>query len=78
MAEHLITTDEVAPFILDDALVQTDSTRAAAILDVLHELSGERQIIVFSQEDDVLEWAKATLRGPRDRLVELDLGLVGA
>ena len=71
MAEHLVTTQEVAPFILDDALVQTDSIRAAAILDMLHEISAERQVIVFSQEDDVLAWAEEHLHDERDRLVLL-------
>ncbi|MBW3577089.1 MAG: AAA family ATPase [Actinobacteria bacterium] len=74
MAEHLVTTGESAPFILDDALVQTDSARAAAVLDLLHELSADRQVIVFSQEDDVLAWARTNLRPGRDTLVELSTG----
>lgn len=72
MAEHLAVTGETAPFIIDDALVQTDSTRAASVLDLLHGLSDQRQIIVFSQEDDVLAWAQVALVEPRDRLIELD------
>jgi uncharacterized protein YhaN len=71
MAEHLVTTDESAPFIVDDGLVQTDSVRAAAMLDLLHELSADRQVIVFSQEDDVLTWARRALVAPNDRLIEL-------
>lgn len=78
MAEHLITTDERAPFVLDDALVQTDSARAAVLLDLLHDLSADRQVIVFSQEDDVLTWARERLHEPQDRLVELDPSVIAA
>jgi DNA repair protein SbcC/Rad50 len=41
------------------------------MLDLLHELSADRQVIVFSQEDDVLTWARRALVAPNDRLVEL-------
>jgi DNA repair protein SbcC/Rad50 len=41
------------------------------MLDLLHELSADRQVIVFSQEDDVLAWALGTMVEPKDRLVEL-------
>lgn len=72
MAEHLVTEPETAPLILDDVLVQTDPQRSRRFLDLLHELSGERQVVLFSQEEDVLAWAREELDGEVDRLVELD------
>jgi len=40
------------------------------VLDVLHELSSEQQVIVFSQEQEVLSWAENRL-GERDQLLRL-------
>lgn len=74
MAEHLCITGETAPLVLDDVTVQADAERTQAILALLHELSRERQVILFSQEDDVRAWAEAHLDDERDRLVELKLG----
>lgn len=72
MAEHLVTTDEPAPLLLDDPTVQTDCHRTRSLLDLLHQLSRERQIVVFSQEDEVVVWARDHLVGPGDAVVELD------
>lgn len=71
MAEHAVTTDELAPLILDDVTVQSDPTRTGRLLRLLHELSRERQVILFTQEPHVHEWAREHL-GEADRLVELD------
>ena len=71
MAERLTTPGEVCPLILDDVTVQSDAERTVAILDALHALSLERQIILFSQEEEVLRWAKISLTdGSCDRLQE--------
>lgn len=77
LTEYLVTTGETAPFIIDDALVHADRTRATAVLDLLHELSTARQIIVFSQEDEVLTWAAQQLVPPQDQLAELDRSSIG-
>ena len=74
LAEHMTTTEEVAPIFFDDATVQSDATRTRAILDVLHRISEERQIVVFSQEEEVLAWARGNLRSNADELVELAAG----
>jgi exonuclease SbcC len=71
MAQHLVTTDETAPLLLDEATVQADAERKQRLLDVLHELSTERQIVLFTHDDDVIGWAARTLDGTRDRLVQL-------
>jgi uncharacterized protein YhaN len=73
LAEHLVTSGESAPLILDDVTIQSDAARSTAILELLHELSAGRQIILFSQEEDVALWAEANLAPPRDRLQRLEV-----
>ncbi len=70
MAEHLVTTDEVAPLILDEVTAQSDDARAAEVLATLLELSQERQVILFTHDETVVEWARVHL-GTRDLLREL-------
>ncbi len=71
MAEHLVTPGEMAPLFLDEVTAQADSERKRRVLDVLHELSADRQVILFSHDDDVLAWAADSLAEPRDRLIRL-------
>lgn len=71
MAEHLTKPGEVCPLVLDDVTVQADAERTVAVLDALHEISRERQVILFSQEEEVLAWAEQRLTGQADRLVRL-------
>lgn len=73
LARHLATTGETCPLLLDDVTVQADQERTARVLDLLLGLSAERQIILFAQEPEVAEWARATLAThPRHRIIELD------
>lgn len=72
MAEHIITTAEPAPLLLDDVTVQADDDRTGAFLDLLIELSTDRQVVLFSQEGVVADWAADRLDAPEHRLVELD------
>jgi DNA repair exonuclease SbcCD ATPase subunit len=71
LAKHLAKQEEACPLILDDVTVQCDSERTRAALDLLHQISKERQVILFSQEDEVLAWADARLQGPADVLHRL-------
>jgi energy-coupling factor transporter ATP-binding protein EcfA2 len=71
MAEHLVTTDESAPLLLDEVTAQSDPERKLRMLDVLHALSADRQIVLFSHDAEVMEWAALALREPRDRLIWL-------
>ena len=71
MAEHLVTTDETAPLLLDEVTAQSDPERKLRMLDVLHALSADRQVILFSHDAEVMDWAALALREPRDRLVRL-------
>ena len=63
---------ESCPLLLDDVTVHCDPTRQSAILNLLHAISRERQIILFSQEPETLTWAQQCLQETVDRLVELD------
>jgi len=72
MAEHLVTTDERAPLILDEVTAQSDAERKVQLLEVLHRLSTERQVVLFTHDDDVVTWAEQALHAPQDRLVRLD------
>jgi len=72
LAEALGDKKESAPLFLDDATVHSDTDRTIRFLDLLLALSDERQIVVFSQEQEVREWAARSLVGdPRHRLIEL-------
>jgi uncharacterized protein YhaN len=73
LVAHLTKAGETSPLIFDDVTVQTDSARTMAILDLLHEISGGRQVIVFSQEEDVRRWAETSLNLERDSLVRLEV-----
>jgi hypothetical protein len=59
--------------ILDDVLVDCDAVRKCALLKVIQAVSRERQVILFSQEDEVMEWARGTLRGPENGVVALSV-----
>jgi hypothetical protein len=72
MAEHLVTTGERAPLLLDEVTAQSDAARKRQLLEVLHHISADRQVILFSHDDDVAQWAAEALRDDRDRLVRLD------
>ena len=71
MAEHLVTTAETAPLLLDEVTVQSDGTRKRELLGVLHALSAERQVVLFTHDDDVISWAAKALDPARDKLVKL-------
>lgn len=72
LAEHLTHPDETCPLLLDDVLVQSDSTRKLAVLEALKEISAERQVILFSQEDEVLAWGQQHLTEDHHSITELD------
>ena len=71
LADRLTSPGTTCPLILDDVTAHLDAERTVAVLDMLRTLSGERQVILFSQEVDVLAWAEANLGEPESRLVRL-------
>ena len=73
MARTLTAPSESCPLLIDDATVQTDSDRTEAVLSLLLELSAETQIVLFSQEDHVRDWAHANLLGSENRVIELEV-----
>lgn len=58
LAQVLSADHETCPVLLDDPTVHADSTRKTEILDYLLAASREHQVIVFSQEQEVLDWVK--------------------
>ncbi|MEX1156114.1 MAG: chromosome segregation protein SMC, partial [Chloroflexota bacterium] len=71
MAEHLVTTAETAPLLLDEVTAQADPDRKRQVLDVLRAVSADRQVVLFSHDAEVLAWADTSLAGPRDRVIRL-------
>jgi hypothetical protein len=71
MAQHLVTTGETAPLILDEVTAQADDTRRDALLGVLQELSRERQVILFTHDPRIGEWASRNLDSTRDIVIPL-------
>jgi exonuclease SbcC len=71
LSEVLSGGTESAPLILDDVTTQSDSARTAAVMELLHELSTEHQVILFTQEDEVVAWAKKHRDPDRDMIVAL-------
>ena len=71
LAEHLTKPGEICPLLLDDVTVHSDSTRTLAVLDCLHSISAERQVIMFTQEEEVVAWAEDHLDAPQDALIRL-------
>jgi DNA repair exonuclease SbcCD ATPase subunit len=71
LAQYLVTTGESCPLILDDPTAYADDARTSAVLEVLHQVRAERQVVVFSHDTNVLAWARNALNGPRDKIIEL-------
>ena len=72
MAEHLVTTNEPAPLILDEVTAQSDAERKVQLLEVLHRLSAERQVVLFTHDDDVVTWAERGTAGTPGSPVRLE------
>lgn len=71
LSQVLSGGNESAPIVLDDVTVQSDQDRTIAILTLLHELSADHQVVLFTQEQEVVDWALEMLTGERDRVVGL-------
>lgn len=71
LSRHLTRDKGVCPLLLDDVTVQADAARTVEILELLHELAAQQQVVMFSQERAVLEWAQRSLHEPLDAICEL-------
>ena len=78
MARQLTRKGEICPLILDDVTVNCDPVRETEILNLLHAISEEQQVILFSQEPETQRWAQQQLSESRDRLIELPLSGIPA
>jgi DNA repair exonuclease SbcCD ATPase subunit len=78
LAQHLTTTGEKCPLLLDDVTVQADDDRTREVLDLLLRLSADRQVVLFAQEPIVAEWAQEHLDGYAEHsmveLSQIDVG----
>ena len=71
LADQLTRSGEICPLILDDPTPHFDAERTVAVLDLLLQFAESRQVILFSQETEVLTWAERRLTEPRHRLWRL-------
>jgi uncharacterized protein YhaN len=73
LAQLLCKPGEPCPLLLDDVTVHCDAERKRAMLETLHRLSADRQIIMCSQEEAVLQWMLKH-QGERDSVACLQPG----
>lgn len=71
LAEHLTRGHDTCPLLLDDVTVHADEARTRKILDLLLDVAGDRQVIVFTQEQQVAAWARERLADPQHAMHEL-------
>ncbi|MCY3698439.1 MAG: AAA family ATPase [Gemmatimonadetes bacterium] len=71
LSRHLTGEGESCPLILDDVVGASDAVRKQAVLRTLHALARSTQVILFTHEDDVRDWARENLAGSDARLIEL-------
>ena len=72
LVERLTRPGEVSPLLFDEVTVHSDRERTVSLLRLLQEVSATHQVLLFTQEDLVAEWARTSLRPPRDALIELE------
>jgi uncharacterized protein YhaN len=72
LAARLTAGHDTCPLLLDDITVHADAPRTQQLLELLHELSAERQIVLFAQQAQVREWAERRLLRGRDGVVLLE------
>jgi DNA repair exonuclease SbcCD ATPase subunit len=79
MAERLTSGPDTCPLVLDEVTVHCDPERTRAILELLLAVAEHRQVILFTQEADVVAWAERALRDDdRHRVIALDRPTVPA
>jgi hypothetical protein len=71
LSQVLSASTETAPLILDEVTNQSDSGRKVAIMELLHEFSTARQVVLFTQEQEIVAWAEINLDNSRDKLIAL-------
>ena len=71
LTRHLGNPDEPCPLILDDPLATSDAARRRVLLETLLAVSEERQVILFTHEEDQRRWAAERLTARRHHLEQL-------
>jgi uncharacterized protein YhaN len=71
LADHLTRGYGTCPLIFDDVTVHADAARTRDILGLLLHVSAGRQVVVFTQEEQVAAWAREHLTGPEHAIVQL-------
>jgi DNA repair protein SbcC/Rad50 len=64
LTDHLTKGHDTCPLILDDVTVHADAARTDQILALLLKIAEQRQVILFTQEDQVARWAQVHLTSP--------------
>ena len=71
LADHLVKPGTRCPMLLDDVTVHAVAGRVPALLERLRAAANDRQIVLFTQQDQVLDWARQHLDDPRHGVREL-------
>jgi recombinational DNA repair ATPase RecF len=71
LAERLVRPGESCPLLLDDVTVHADQDRTRRVLDTLLAVAERHQVVLFTQQEQVRQWAHATLTGPKHAVHEL-------
>jgi recombinational DNA repair ATPase RecF len=71
LAAWRVKEGETCPLLLDDVTVHADEQRKEQMLSVLLTVAEHRQVVLFTQEEQVRQWARAHLDGTRHVLREL-------
>jgi exonuclease SbcC len=65
LADHLTRGHDTCPLLLDDVTVHADAERTREILELLLHVADSRQVVMFTQEEQVASWARERLLDPR-------------
>ena len=71
LCQHLVAEGESCPLILDDPVSGCDSQRRQSVLETLLAVGASAQVIVFTHDDDVLDWGHRHLSGDKNKVIEL-------
>ncbi len=71
LAEQLVKPGESCPLLLDDVTVHADQDRTEQMLRLLLGVAVRHQVVLFTQQEQVREWARAHLDGDQHALREL-------
>jgi uncharacterized protein YhaN len=72
ITQLMSSSGEKLPLLLDDPLVEFDSTRQKAALEYLKNLSGQTQLFLFTKDGDASDWFRNSgLTAPQCKVIEL-------